>query len=58
MTRADCIHILRNPYGYSQATQREAALLACDEIERLEDSYLNMKKWAEANGIDTICLAS
>jgi hypothetical protein len=36
MTRHDCLHILRNPYGHSQEKQREAALFACDEIERLE----------------------
>ncbi len=55
MTRDDCIHILRNPYGYSTAIQREARLFACDEIERLENSYANMRDWAEKNGLDTIC---
>jgi hypothetical protein len=55
VSRNDCIHILRNPWGFSRLQQREAALYACDEIERLEDSYANMRAWAESNGLDTVC---
>lgn len=54
MTREECIHILRNPYGHSQEKRREAALKACDEIEALEDAYKNMRDWAEKNGLDTV----
>lgn len=55
MTRAQCIHILRNPYGHSSEEIKEAQLKACEEIEALEDAYQNMKAWAEENGVDTVC---
>ena len=54
MTRAECIHILRNPYGHSREEIRDAQLKACDEIEALEAAYTNMRDWAEENGVDTV----
>jgi hypothetical protein len=47
MNKGTAIHILRNPYGYSQEEIREAQLFACDEIERLEEAYTNMREWAK-----------
>ena len=54
MTRAACIHILRNPYGHSSDDIRSAQLKACEEIEALENAYNNMRDWAEKNGVDTV----
>ena len=54
MTRWDCIHILRNPYGYNDDKIRTARLKACDEIEALEEAYNNMRDWAEKNGLSTL----
>lgn len=53
MKRHDILHILRNPYGRSSEEIRQAQLAACDEIESLQDAYLNMRDWAEKNGVDT-----
>lgn len=55
MTKDRCIHILRNPHGHEAAEIREAQLKACDEIEALEAAYINMRDWAEKNGVDTTC---
>jgi hypothetical protein len=55
MTRDFCLHILRNSWGYTQEEIKEAQLFACDEIEHLEKAYLNMRDWAEQNGVDTVC---
>lgn len=55
MTRAECIHILRNPWGHSAEEIKRAQIKACDEIEHLEQAYNNMRDWAEKNGVDTVC---
>lgn len=34
MTRHECLHILRNPHGWSDEKKREAALFAADELDR------------------------
>jgi hypothetical protein len=47
-----CIHILRNPYGFSKAEIKAAQLKACNEIELWKEAYLNMKEWAKENGVD------
>lgn len=54
MTRRECIHILRNPWGHSAEEVKSAQLMACDEIEALEEAYKNMRDWAEQNGVDTV----
>ena len=48
------IHILRNPYGWSQKNKDSARLAAADEIEKWRDAYKNMRKFAEDNGLDTM----
>lgn len=35
LTLARALHILRNPWGWSEGDQREARLWAADELERL-----------------------
>jgi hypothetical protein len=52
------LHILRNPYGYSEKEQKQARLAAADKIEEFQDAYLNMRKFAEDNGLDTTCKRS
>lgn len=47
------LHILRNPYGYSATEIRQMQIKACNLIERYQDAYLNMRKFAEDNGLDT-----
>ena len=54
------LHILRNPYGYSEDIVRQARLDAADRIEWLErelaratDAYENMRTFAQDNGLDT-----
>ena len=49
------IHILRNPFGWSNEEQKRAAWDACKAIERLDAAYENMRQFAEANGLDTTC---
>lgn len=46
MTRSEAIHILRNPYGYSEQSKREAALFICDEVEMLERQSIDAKRYA------------
>jgi hypothetical protein len=58
MTRAECIHILRNPYGHKPEEIRRAQLQACEEIEALEKAYDNMRDWAEKNGVNTVAANS
>lgn len=48
----EILHILRNPYGKSEKQKLEARLSAADKIEELLDAYLNMKKFAEDNGLN------
>lgn len=48
------LHILRNPYGFTEDEIRAARLEACNLIERYKDAYRNMKEWAEKNGVDTM----
>ena len=47
-------HILRNPYGHSAEEIRDMQLKACDLLDRWEEAYLNMRKFAEDNGLDTV----
>ena len=53
MKTNEILHILRNPYGYSNEKVREIAYLAADEIERWKDAYDNLQKFAEKRGLDT-----
>ena len=46
------LHILRNPYGFSDKTIKEVRLAAADEIEKLQGDYENMRDWALENGLD------
>jgi hypothetical protein len=55
---SNVIHILRNPYGYSNSDVREARLDAAKLIENYKDAYLNMRKFAEDNGLDTVACCS
>jgi hypothetical protein len=48
------LHILRNPYGHTPEEIRQAQLDAATEIENWMDAYWNMRKFAEANGLDTM----
>lgn len=48
------LHILRNPHGFKEAELRRARLEAADRLEGLQDAYLNMRAWAEQNGLDTV----
>lgn len=49
------MHILRNPFGWDTEERRRAADDACKAIESLHDAYENMRKFAEENGLDTVC---
>ena len=55
MTEDFCLHILRNPYSYSEETTREARLKAADLIESYKSAYLNMRDFAEKSGLNTTC---
>lgn len=48
------LHMLRNPHGFKEAELRRARLEAADRLEELQDAYLNMRAWAEQNGLDTL----
>lgn len=48
------LHVLRNPHGHSQETQRAARVEAADRMEELQAAYLNMREWAEQNGLSTV----
>lgn len=48
------LHMLRNPHGFKEAELRRARLEAADRLEALQDAYLNMRQWAEQNGLDTM----
>ena len=53
MTEEKALHIVRNPYGFSEDEIREARLYVCDKMESYKDAYLNMREFAESKGIDT-----
>jgi hypothetical protein len=48
------LHMLRNPHGFKEEELRRARLEAADRLEGLQDAYLNMRQWAEQNGLDTM----
>lgn len=48
------LSILRNPWGRTEEEKKEARLAAADKIEELWDAYVNMKKFAEDSGLDTV----
>lgn len=48
------LHMLRNPHGFKEAELRAARLEAADRLEGLQDAYLNMRAWAEQNGLNTM----
>jgi hypothetical protein len=48
------LHMLRNPHGFKEAELRLARLEAAERLEELQDAYLNMRAWAEQNGLDTV----
>lgn len=56
----DLLHLLRNPYGHTSQEMDSVRRAAADRLEELEkqlkytyDAYVNMRDWAEANGVDT-----
>lgn len=53
LSEKEVLHVLRNPFGHSQTKVRQARLQACDMIESYQDAYLNMRHFAEENGLDT-----
>lgn len=53
MTEHEALAITRNPYGFSEEKQREARLLICDKMETYKEAYLNMREYAESQGLDT-----
>jgi hypothetical protein len=68
MTMKETLHILRNPYGFSSSSIREAACAAADTIDKLSGqtketskiikewgkSYQELLDWAEESGLDVI----
>lgn len=53
MDEKTAVHICRNPHGHSIDEQREASNTVCDRLESTRESYLNMREFAEDNGLDT-----
>lgn len=51
--REKFLHILRNPYRFTTEEIKQAQLNACDMYESMKDSYLNMREFAEENGLNT-----
>ena len=49
----EIIAALRNAYDQTPEQMRDIRLRAADEIEKWQDAYLNMKTFAEDNGLDT-----
>lgn len=47
------LHVLRNPHGYEGDFLRKIHIEAADRIEQLEEAYINMRDFAEKNGLDT-----
>ena len=54
ITEDFALHVCRNPYGWDEPTVRECRLYICDKVESYKDAYLNMKEFAEDNGLDTM----
>ncbi len=48
----EILHVLRNPYGYTETQIREVMFDAADEIERWKGAFENMRDWAIENGLD------
>jgi hypothetical protein len=48
------LHVLRNPFDFSDDEVRAARIKGAELIERYRDAYLNMRQFAEANGLDTV----
>lgn len=60
MSTRNLLHLLRNPYGHTPEEISNVRHAAADRLEELEkqlkhahDAYVNMRDWAEANGVDT-----
>lgn len=47
------IHILRNPYCWSAVEEKEARIMAANELEQWQDAYEKLLEWAKDNGLDT-----
>jgi len=54
MEQKEILGILRNPWGISEDVQRKARLDAALLIESYEEAIQNLRKYAEAQGIDTM----
>ena len=54
MTEQKVIHILRNPYAHSEDEIITAGREAASLIEKYKDAYINMREFAESNGLDTV----
>ncbi len=54
MDRNELLNVLRNPFGKSETECKKARLQAADYIEFLHDAYVNMRDFAEENGLDTM----
>lgn len=52
MSFHDALHIARNPFGYSEHEYKQAVLEVCEYAERYRTAHLNMRDWAESNGVD------
>jgi hypothetical protein len=48
------LHVVRNPYGWSEETIRSCRLYVCDKLESYKDAYINLRDFAEENGLDTM----
>jgi len=53
MKTEEILHILRNPYGKTECEIKSAQIEACDKIESLQSAYINMRDFANDNGLDT-----
>lgn len=51
--REKFLNILRNPYGHTLDEIKKAQLNACSEYESMKQAYLNMREFAEENGLNT-----
>jgi len=50
----EVIHILRSPYGFSDGEVRSAGLVAATMVENYKAAYINMRQFAEENGLNTV----
>lgn len=62
MTTHEMIGKLRNPYGQTPEEMKQVRLAAADRLLELEeqskgghDAYVNMREFAESQGLDTVC---